>query len=128
MARSSTFLFRSLQFPTAVWPATALLRLCSANESAREFPFHQRRDFIHVEAALGQKLARVLDVVDPRCFDIDIRKTCVQQLRPVIALLQSSGHAAGPQQHTSTDRLRYVAADNYIRYREATTGPQHPPR
>src|SRR5262245_37469204 len=64
------------------------LRLPRADEGARETVLDERRNLLHVQAALGQERARVLDVVHTPGLDFDVGESRVSQLRGVIPLFE----------------------------------------
>src|SRR6478752_4296737 len=78
------------------------------HERAHEFAFDFWRQLIDIETALGEELARILDVVDAPRLHLDIGKPRRPQLPRVLSLFERAGDAADPQLDAATDVGRNV--------------------
>ena len=91
-----------------------------SNKGTDELALDLSCQIIDIEAAIRQKGSRIIDIVNPRGFDIDVVKTGLGELLQIILLAQSPGYTTRPKLQTSLDFGRYVAPDHHIKDSKAT--------
>src|SRR5262249_15202070 len=94
-----------------------------ADKSAHKSTVHCRGNPVDINTSAAEQCTGVLDSVNARRFQADIRKPGFAQLRPVFVCLQSTCDAAHPKEHVLANLVRNWAASHDIRYREASSGP-----
>src|SRR6266540_6034281 len=90
-------------------PTSAPRGLARADEGAAELPVDLGLDRAHVDAGARQELPRLLDAVDPRRLDGDLREAGRGELRHILLFGERSGDAADPELDTLLDRRRDFA-------------------
>src|SRR5262245_56943821 len=97
-----------------------------ANKGTDELAPHLSCQVIDIEAAIRQKGARIIDIVNPRGLDFDVVKTGFDELLQIILLGQGPSDTTRPELHAFLDFGRYVAPDQHIRDSKTTTRFEHP--
>src|SRR6185295_13579541 len=99
-------------------------RLAGADEGAHELAIHLRRDGLGVDPGAGEKLARVLDSIDPGGLDLDALEAGAGELAPVLPFLERAGHAADPELHATPDPRGHLPPHHHVRHREVAAGTE----
>src|ERR1700689_1691798 len=82
-------------------------RLHRPHKRAHELAIYQRRNRIHVDVLAGQKLAGILNSINPGWFNLNFLEARSRKLAAVIILFQRAGNAAHPKQHALANLIGY---------------------
>src|SRR5262245_52041825 len=100
-------------------------RLHGSNERTHELSIDCRSNLVHVEAGLGKKVPRILNLVDSRCLNVYRFKSRVKEFVAVVKFFECPCNAANPQLHALPNLGGNFAAHNYVRDRKSSARFEH---
>jgi hypothetical protein len=92
-----------------------------ADEGTRHLSLDLRCDLVHIHSGFREKRTRISDLVHPPGVELDVNEACGLQLRNVLLVSKSAGHASDPQLHAPANFRRHVPTNDDVRHCEPPT-------
>ena len=104
------------------------LRLSCADERARHLAINLGRDPVDVDAGVGEERPRIVDLIYPPRFELDVKEPCRLQLCCVLVISKRARHASNPQLHAAANLRWHLPANDDVRDGESATGFEYAER